>query len=277
MSTQTFACPACGTHKKLDNPRAGEKLHCTCGMSFPASPVFAVPTAARGRRLSGTGWAVGVAAVLLIGTAAGAAWLMSRPQAGTRDRRDTAQAVAEGPTEPQAGRTTPPDGPMSPPKGQTPGTTPPSDKTPANPPSSNPPPPPPPATPAASVSAVTLWDAYDLDPAAATAKYSGKLLEVTARGKLAKDTFGKPYFGAVVVKPRGKITARMSQDEKAWERDGYPPSVRCYLSPDQAAALEGVPADRDVVLRGTCTGRKDRQDVYRGYIIELEDCTVVTK
>ena len=94
------------------------------------------------------------------------------------------------------------------------------------------------------------------------------MLEVTARGKLAKDSFGKPFFGAVVVLPRGKNTARMTPDERRWEQDGYPASVRCYLAPDQADRLEKVPADRDVVLRGTCVGRKDRQDVYRGYIVE---------
>src|SRR4051794_22355313 len=106
MATQTFACPACGSHKSIDNPKPGEKMHCTCGMSFPASPVFAVPDAGRGGRLSGPGWAVGVAAALLIGTAAVAGWLMSRPQAGTPDPA-TQAAVAEGPVEVQPGPTNP--------------------------------------------------------------------------------------------------------------------------------------------------------------------------
>src|SRR5947208_190955 len=123
MTTQTFACPACGSKKTLDDPRPGEKLHCTCGMSYPASPVFAV----------------------------------------------------------------------------------------------------------------------------AAAKYAGKVVEVRAHGRVAKDSLGRPYFGAEVVKPReGRPSARLSPEERRWEVEGYPPSVRCYLTPEQAAALEEVPAGREV-------------------------------
>jgi hypothetical protein len=142
--------------------------------------------------------------------------------------------------------------------------------------------PPPNATPpplpaaAESMTAVKLWDVFDLDATAAAAQYTGKVLDVSARGKVGKDSFGKPFFGAVVVQPRGKTTARLSPDEQRWEREGYPASVRCYLAPDQADALEKLPAGKEVVLRGTCTGRKDRQDVYRGYIVELDNCTVVS-
>jgi hypothetical protein len=272
MATQTFACPACGSHKTLDNPQPGEKLHCTCGMSFPASPVFAVATAARGNRMSGTGWAIGVAAALLIGSAAAAAWLMSRPQAHPPDQSNG--QVAVGPTQGPDQNPTPPDRPPTIPVTGNPGTSPPPDQPPPMPPPM--PPPNPPPAPAEAVTAVTLWDAFDLDPAAATARYAGKVLDVSVRGKVSKDSFGKPFFGAVVVQPRGKTTARLSRDEQRWEREGYPASVRCYLAADQAALLEKVAADQDVVLRGTCTGRKDRQDVYRGYIVELDNCTVVT-
>jgi type IV secretory pathway VirB10-like protein len=271
MATQTFACPACGSHKTLDDPQPGEKLHCTCGMSFPASPVFAVAAVARGNRLTGTGWAVGVAGALLIGTAAAAGWLMTRPQARTPDPTDG--PVAVGPTQP-APRTQPlPDQPSTAAVDPSAPTTPPDQPPPIPPPTASPSTPP--STPVESVSAVTLWDAFDLDQPAAEARYTGKVLEVTARGKLGKDSIGKTYFGAVVVQPRGKVSARLSQGEQRWEKEGYPPSVRCYLSPDQAALLEKVSADRDVTLRGTCTGRKNRQDVYRGYIVELENCTVV--
>src|SRR5439155_18219364 len=142
----------------------------------------------------------------------------------------------------------------------------------ANPPPDRPataaPPPPPPTPPAAaeSVSAVKLWDAFDLDPTAAAAKYAGKVVEVRAHGRVAKDSLGRPYFGAEVVKPReGRPSARLSPEERRWEVEGYPPSVRCYLTPEQAAALEEVPAGREVVIRRTCVGRKDIQDGYRGH------------
>jgi hypothetical protein len=182
-----------------------------------------------------------------------------------------------GPTQGSDQNPTPPDRPPPTPVTDNPGTKTPPDRPPPMPPPNPPPPANPPPVPAAaeSLSAVTLWDAFDLDPAAAAARYTGKVLEVSGRGKLGKDSFDRPFFGAVVVQPRGKTTARLSPDERRWEREGYPASVRCYLAPDQADALEKLPAGREVVLRGTCTGRKDRQDVYRGYIVELDNCTVV--
>src|SRR5947199_315177 len=99
----------------------------------------------------------------------------------------------------------------------------------------------PPSPPAAAeaVFAVKLWDGFDLDPTAAAAKYAGKVVEVRAHGRVAKDSLGRPYFGAEVVKPReGRPSARLSPEERRWEVEGYPPSVRCYLTPEQAAALE---------------------------------------
>jgi hypothetical protein len=268
MSTQTFACPACGQHKTLEDPQPGEKLHCTCGMSFPASPVFGVPNATRGNRLSGTGWAVGIVAAMLIGSAAAAGWLMTRPNAAPPETSGEQVAVVPA--------AVPDVTPNPTPSADPPPTNPnPPQPAPAPPAPPAPPPPPPPMPVAAeSLTAVTLWDAFDLDPNAA-AKYSGKVLEVTGRGKVAKDSFGRTYFGAEVVKPRGKTSARLTPDERRWEKEGYPASVRCYLTPEQAEVLEKLPADRDVVFRGTCTGRKDRQDVYRGYIVELDNCTVV--
>jgi hypothetical protein len=269
MSTQTFACPACGSRKTLDNPQPAEKIHCTCGMSYPASPVFAVPDTV-GEKTSGPGLAVAVVVALLIGCGGSAIWIMMRPAPHTSLPLGPV-AVNSAPTEPPPGV---PDEKAKPVQ--------PHDKSPTNVPPATPqdpipPKPPTPPPPAASVSAVTLWDAFDLDPASAGDRFTGKLVEVMARGRLGRDTIDRPFFGAEVVKPRGRTKGRMTDQEKQWERDGYPPNVRCYLSAEQAAALANAPADKDVVLRGICTGRKERDDVYRGYIVELDNCTVVTK
>src|SRR3954454_4793121 len=96
MSTQTFACPACGSRKAIDAPRPGENLHCTCGMSFPASPVFAVADAG-GQKMSGTGWAFLASVALLIGCAGAAAWLMPRTPAAPPDETGASPAPRPDP------------------------------------------------------------------------------------------------------------------------------------------------------------------------------------
>jgi hypothetical protein len=276
MSTQTFACPACGNRKSLADAQPGEKVHCTCGMSYPASPVFEVHDV--GQKTGGLRWALIVGISIVIGSGVSAGWLMTRP----KPPMPFGGAVAKNPVTPDVGAKTTndatdateqPDGnPASdtqPPKSQP-------DKLPTPEPKPAPTPPPPPLPPpVASLAAVTLWDAFDLDPQAAEARFRGKVVEITARGKLAEDSLGRSYFGAVVVQKGGRKPPRLSPEEQQWETDGYPPSVRCYVNPDQAAEIEKAPADQGIILRGICTGRKDIDGVYRGYIVELNDCIIV--
>ena len=269
MSQQSFACPACGTRKTLTDFHPGEKLHCTCGMSFPASPVFAV---ADGEVITGGPSALlVVSAGLLIGCGIVAVWQWTHPRRHSPDRHSEAVAIAPTPVYRQPDASSSGDVTPSP-----------TDPSPAPPtPAERPPvkpkvPPPPPLVPVATVSADTLWDAFDLDPVAAASKYVDKMVEVKARGRIARDSIDRPYFGAVVVKSRGRTTPRMSAEEKQWEKVGYPPSVRCYLSEEDAANLEKTPGDQEVEFRGICTGRKNRSDAYRGYIVELSHCTIVT-
>jgi hypothetical protein len=277
MAIQTFACPACGSRKTLADSQPGEKIHCTCGMSFPASPVFGV--AEEGEKTNGPGLAVAAAVGLLVGCSAVGGWLLMRPSPPSTDRGNEPVAVAVYPGD-QKPEVSTDDVPPPPPPRPAPD----AELTPAIPavkPAEKPvepappPPPPPQVVPVASVSAVTLWDAFELDPAAAAARYSDKLVEIKARGRVGRDSLDKPYFGAVVVKARGRPTPGMTAEQKLWEKEGYPPSVRCYLSPEQAATLETAPADEEVTLRGICTGRKSRGEVYHGYIVDLENCTIV--
>jgi hypothetical protein len=275
MALQTYACPACGSRKSLADAHPGEKIHCTCGMSFPASPVFAVAGAAK--HAGGPSRAVATTIVLLVGCGAVAIWLLNRSPGPSPDHGGGEVAVIPQPINVRP--TVPDEGPAPVPVPDKPvaDTVPPPDVPAPEKPLEPTPPPPPPALgpPVASVSAVTLWDAYDADVApAVAARYSDKVVEVKARGKVARDSIDRPYFGVVVVKGRGRTTRRMTPDEQRWEKEGYPPSVRCYLSAEQAAILEKAPEEREVVLRGVCAGRKDRDDVYRGYIVELDNCVV---
>jgi hypothetical protein len=275
MSLQTFACPACGSRKTLADAQPGEKLHCTCGMSYPASPVFAVADAGD-KKAGGPSIRVLVLVALLVGCGGVAAWLMTRPPGPSHDQGGGQVVVAPNPVDlsPNIPDERPTPVPTPNPANVRP--IPPAKAGPDKPPIPAPidkPPPPPLSAPVASIAADTLWDAFDLG-ATFAARYTGKVVEVKARGRVARDSIDRPYFGAVVVKPRGRTTPRMTPEEKQWEKDGYPPSVRCYLSPEQAATLEKR-EDQDVVLRGICIGRKDRDDVYRGYIVELDNCVVV--
>jgi hypothetical protein len=277
MSVQSFACPACGSRKTLADAHAGEKIHCTCGMSYPASPVFAVAEGEK-EKYSGPGWAILVTIALFVGFGGVAIWRLIHPI--NRVSSIGPVAVNPAPVEPADLPATQPTGP--PPAPSTEGrTTPPPEKPTAEPPPEKPSPPPPPPppplapTPVASLTAVKLWDAFDLDPADAAVKYTDKVVEVTARGRIARDSLDRPYFGVEAVKPTGRKTPRMTAQERLWEKEGYPPSVRCYLAPDAVAVLENLPPDRDVVLCGVCTGRKNVENVYRGYVVELTDCTAV--
>lgn len=278
MSVQSFACPACGSRKALPDPQPGEKIHCTCGMSFPASPVFAVAEAVA--KTTPRAPLFGAIFVLMIFGGAATAWLMNRPtpkMAGTPmaagqpvaepEPAPASEAKAVEKSEALTTRPTEPQGPPQRPEEKEP---------PAGPLPQPPPPPPPPPTPVATLSAVTLWDAFDLDPPAAATRFGGKVVEVIGRGKVAADSFGRPYFGVIVVKPGGRKVGRLTPEEQYWERDGYPPSVRFYLTPGQAEALAEVTPDQDVVIRGTTTGRKTVDGVYRGYIVEIRDCAVMS-
>ncbi len=277
MALQTFACPACGSRKTLADAQAGEKIHCTCGMSYPASPVFAVTDGTADKKASGPGRTLVIAVAALAACGGVAVWMMNRPAGPPPDQGNAPTAIAakpaDLPTETVNEHPTPapadsssvlPTPPHQPP-----------DQPPDKPKPANPTPPvkPPLANPVASVAADTLWDAFNLGPAVAN-RYAGKVVEVKAHGRLARDTIDRPYFGAVIVTPHGRTAPGMSAEQRQWEKDGYPPSVRCYLSPEQAATLEKE-GDQDVLLRGICTGRKDRDDVYLGYIVEMDNCVVV--
>jgi hypothetical protein len=294
MAAITIACPSCGAKTPLGEDQMGRKLQCPCGMAFSASPVFAVPNGSG--KLSGLiGTLSGrqpkppqaaappapparrsgplAVSVILLGASAGvAAWLMTRPSAAPPPPADEpATAVAEAALPaPAASFTDEPQTPPAQPAAKEPEA--PKAEPPGAPPM--PPPAPPPAAVGPAVRAVKLWDAFDLDPGQARTLYAGHTVTVTARGRLLRDAEGRPYFGAELIKP-GTKKGRLTPREQRWEREGYPPNVLCYLAPDQAAALEGVPPEREVVLRGTCVGRRDEPNVYRGYVVVLEDCRVV--
>lgn len=257
---------------------------------FVASPVFAVPEERgpsawfgkfSGMPKAGKAWLAGlVLGTIAFGVAGGfAIWWINQPNHKTEANGNGGEFASGGTSAPVTPVAT---APSPPPTVEEPKPVPPPTTTksaepvrePVKPVPATPPTPPP--TPVATLSAVTLWDAFDLNPEDAATRYVGKVVEVTARGKLGVDKLGKEYFGAEVVKPMARPGRRLTPDEQRWEKEGYPPNVRCYLAPGQSAALESLPPGRPIVFRGTVVGRKDQRDVYRGYIVELQDCVIVT-
>ena len=91
MSIQTFACPACGSRKALADAQPGEKIHCTCGMSYPASPVFAFVESKQ--KSPGVRWAALVFVSVVVGTGLSAFWLMARPKPPQTTGSDLAMAA----------------------------------------------------------------------------------------------------------------------------------------------------------------------------------------
>jgi hypothetical protein len=291
MPSMIIACPACGSKSKFGPERLGQKVQCPCGMSFTASPVFAVPEGGGGgpawlsglaEKLPPLTWQTGLAVVgfmVLLGASAGVAtWLMNRPSAAQPDpnpatadttpRPSTRPKPPEPKVEEKTQRPVAPE-PKTPPKADTPAKAVPENSRPA------PPPPPPPPTPAESLRASRLWDAFDLDRDQARARYASKLIELTATGKLQRDADGRAFFGAQVVKPGSKASGRLTPQEQHWEKVGYPPNVICYLAPGQASELAGLSPGQESVLRGVVRGRRDDPHVYGGYVVVLENCRVV--
>src|SRR5687768_16002473 len=111
MPPLIIACPACGSKSKFGPETLGQKVQCTCGMSFTASPVFAVPESDRGgawlsgltEKLPTPTWKTGLAVagfLVLLGASAGlATWLMNRPSAAPPDPNP---ATAESKPKPSA-------------------------------------------------------------------------------------------------------------------------------------------------------------------------------
>jgi hypothetical protein len=295
--SMTIACPSCGTKRRLDANSMGLKIQCDCGISFSVSPVFAVPdrdestmTWLTGKSSRLTRWlasclqlpgsgggmtTVFAVFILLAGSAALAAWLMSWGGAATLDPRGKATDPAKlgytglAPRASNSGSSVP-----KPSTGQNSVPLPSStemDPTPPDP-KPTPTPPPPPPTPIESLRASKLWDAFDIDRDAAAEKYFGQVVEVTGSGKVHRDEEGHLYFGAQMVTPGTKPVSKQTAQEKRWEKSGYPPNLRCYLQPGEAAALADADPKKEYVFRGVCTGRREDPHVYMGYIVILERC-----
>jgi hypothetical protein len=130
--------------------------------------------------------------------------------------------------------------------------------------------------PVATIPGVVLWSEYGENALQADQKYLGKVVQITGTiDNVVKDASGRYFAGIQTVSrvplPEEDI-ARMSPQEKRWWMEGYPPNVRCYLSPAHQTAFANVKADAQASILGRCAGVKKDDSVYRGYFVVLEDC-----
>jgi hypothetical protein len=247
-------------------------------MLFSNSSIFAAsgPAAAwssRLRSMLGTWPRVITGALVLAGVGGLAAWMMHTPSSpATGASRELAQA-------PQP--VTEPPEPAPEPKPIEPGPKPvepapkPVEPTPdpkPTPPSTEPKPKTGETTPAINVRPDTLFDAFD-DTGNGRRKFGGKMVELSGPATVSKDFEGRPYVGLSVVTPR-KLTPeqleKLPPRERAWEQNGYPPNIRCYVDRKIADLVAGLPDGTSVTVRGVVRDRREDAGVYMGYYVIVD-------
>ncbi|HZU37045.1 MAG TPA: hypothetical protein VFA18_14085 [Gemmataceae bacterium] len=134
--------------------------------------------------------------------------------------------------------------------------------------------------PVADLSAHDLWQAFGKNGMAADMAYRGKILIV--RGSIRNieaDEKGNYFLGLDAVEPTASSpgdTEARSHWKTRWSREGYPPNVICFLDPARKLGFKALEAGNRVAVLGRCMGLKQDRQVYKGYVVTVEDCTLVT-
>jgi hypothetical protein len=63
----------------------------------------------------------------------------------------------------------------------------------------------------------------------------------------------------------------MSEQERKWFHEGYPPNVVCYIAQGAENPFAVLKEDMEVKLVGKVIGSR-KAPAWRGHIVELEDC-----
>lgn len=122
-----------------------------------------------------------------------------------------------------------------------------------------------------------LWQAYGDNQPSADGAYRGKLLEFTVGNHKVMSNEGTYCIGIKTVEHQlGYTPAQfnaLSEQQKRWFQEGYPPTVLCYLASQNAG--QSAKVTNGSKLRGTCTGRRDDSSVLNGYVVVLRECEIV--
>jgi hypothetical protein len=127
----------------------------------------------------------------------------------------------------------------------------------------------------ASISALELWQEYGSNALAADAKYkNGQVVMSGGVHDIGRAKDGRYYVGfyVVVASAVDEFTyANMSARERKWWAEGYPPNVVCYLAKDAKEDFAGVQPGDKIRVRAKVVGMKQTDDVWQGYLVELEN------
>jgi hypothetical protein len=133
--------------------------------------------------------------------------------------------------------------------------------------------------PAINVRPDSLFDAFD-DTGNGRRKFGGKLVEISGPATVAKDLEGRLFVGLSVVAPR-KLTPeqleKLPPRERAWEQNGYPPNIRCYVDRKTADLMAGLPDGTIVTVRGVVRDRREDAGVYMDYYVIVDAVDVAKK
>ena len=137
--------------------------------------------------------------------------------------------------------------------------------------------PPRPIKPAVRVDAYRLWQEAGENALAAQSKYGKGPVEITARAGVVREEDGRHYVGIVLFESMAvtpEAYSRKSPQEKKWFREGYPPSVYCYIDPAAEKQFAGLKPGASVRIIGTYKGAKKDPEVPYGYVLILEGCSL---
>jgi len=131
--------------------------------------------------------------------------------------------------------------------------------------------------PVATLSAVELWGAFEKNADEGDAKYKGKWVNISGNVVAATKEGNTVSVGLQVATGtalRVEELKDLSDRERRWYKEGFPPNVVCYSAVGAEGRLAALRRGDRVELAGLVVGRKTA-DVWHDYIVLLEGCRVV--
>jgi hypothetical protein len=133
--------------------------------------------------------------------------------------------------------------------------------------------------PMASFAAPDFFLAYEKNELGTDVQYKDKAIQIHGEvTNLQTDSSGRYYVGFKCIELTASSQAalnRMSPQERKWVREGAPPNVLGYISSDAIQNFSKVEPGAGIRIIGRCKGRKPDPNVWKGYVVILEECLLV--
>ena len=131
-----------------------------------------------------------------------------------------------------------------------------------------------------AVIAPGLWMEYGNNQAAADGKYLGKKIITGGPVRVVRQDEKGYYIGFGVVESAAVTTAQykqLTEQQKKWYNEGYPPGVICYFAAGEEKNMATVKTGSAIAIKGKCAGLKRDEQSYKGYIVVVEGCRLLTE